>query len=144
VREEGDETVAKKTAKRSATKKTGSSGPKAGPRTTAKAAKKTTAKTKTAPPAKRAAAASRPMPGPAAATLGEHAERLRDEILRSKLTHPDPWRYAAKARPWGERAQVLVELITVRGETAAARSSLEALVAELERDRDFQDARRLF
>jgi hypothetical protein len=82
-----------------------------------------------------------PAAGP---TLGEQAERLRDEIQRSKLTHPDPWRYTAKARGWGERAQVLVELIAARGDTASARGSLEALAAELQGDRDFQEARRLF
>jgi len=37
-----------------------------------------------------------------------------------------------------------VELIAVRGETSSALSSLEALVAELDKDRDFQEARRLF
>jgi hypothetical protein len=143
-REEDDQTVAKKTGNRSATKKTGSSRPKAGVRPSGKAAKKPAAKAKATASGSRAAATARPASRPAGPTLGEHAERLRDEIHRSKLTHPDPWRYAAKARPWGERAQVLVELITVRGETAAARSSLEALVAELEADRDFQEARRLF
>ena len=76
--------------------------------------------------------------------MDERARQLHADIARSKLTHPDPWRYAAKARGWGERAQVIVELITVRGETASALSSLEALVAELDKDRDFQEARRLF
>ena len=88
------------------------------------------AATAAAPP-KRAAATARPASAAAGPSLGEHAERLRDEIQRSKLSHPDPWRYAAKARGWGERAQVLVELIAVRGDTASARGSLEALAAEL-------------
>jgi hypothetical protein len=136
--------VAKKTGKRSATKKAAKRPSKAATRPAAKAAKKTTAKAKAPAPGKRAVATARPAPPPAGPTLGEHAEHLRDEIQRSKLTHPDPWRYAAKARGWGERAQVLVELIAVRGDTPSARSSLQALDAELERDRDFQEARRLF
>jgi len=136
--------VAKKTGKRSATKKTASRPSKVAPRPAAKAAKKTTAKAKTPAPGKRAAATAQTAPAPAGPTLGERAERLRDEIQRSKLTHPDPWRYAAKARGWGERAQVLVELIAVRGDAPAGRSSLEALAAELQGDRDFQEARRLF
>jgi hypothetical protein len=151
--------VAKKTVKRSATKKAAPS--KAAPRPAAKAAKTAKAATKPAAkapaaappkraaapasaPPKRAAATARPAFAAAGPSLGEHAERLRDEIQQSKLSHPDPWRYAAKARGWGERAQVLVELITVRGDTAAARGSLEALAAELQGDRDFQEARRLF
>ncbi len=142
--------MAKKTGKRSVTKKAASRPSKAAPRptakaaTTAKAAMKPAAKAPAAAAPKRAAAAARPAPPVAEPTLGERAERLRDEIQRSKLTHPDPWRYTAKARGWGERAQVLVELIAVRGDTASARGSLEALAAELERDRDFQEARRLF
>ena len=143
--------MAKKTVKRSATKKAAPSKP--APRPAAKAAKTAKAATKpaakapaAAPPkrAPRAAATARPAFAAAGPSLGEHAERLRDEIMQSKLSHPDPWRYAAKARGWGERAQVLVELITVRGDTAAARGSLEALAAELQGDRDFQEARRLF
>ena len=140
-REEDDETVAKKTGKRSAMKKAASKS-KAAPRPAAKTAKKTTAKAPA--PGKRGVATARPAAPPAGPTLGDRAERLRDEILRSKLTHPDPWRYAAKARGWGERAQVLVELIAVRGNAPSARSSLEALAAELQGDRDFQEARRLF
>ena len=148
--------MAKKTGKRSATKKAASKPSKAAPRPAAKAAKTAKAATKPAAkapppprrrhaaPPKRAAAAARPAPAAAGPSLGEHAERLRDEIQQSKLSHPDPWRYAAKARGWGERAQVLVELIAVRGDTASARGSLEALAAELEGDRDFQEARRLF
>ena len=142
--------MAKKTGKRSATKKAASRPSKAAPRTAAKAAKtakaatKPAAKAPAAAPPKRATATARPASPAAGPTLGEHAERLRDEIQRSKLTHPDPWRYTAKARGWGERAQVLVELIAVHGETASARGSFETLAAELERDRDFQEARRLF
>jgi hypothetical protein len=123
--------VAKKTGKRSATKKVASRPSKVASRPAAK-------------PLKAAKAATKPAAPAARLTLGERAEGLRDEIQRSKLTHPDPWRYAPKARGWGERAQVLVELIVARGDTASARGSLEALAAELRGDRDFQEARRLF
>jgi hypothetical protein len=74
----------------------------------------------------------------------ELAERLRDEIQRSKHTHSDPWRYGAKARPWSERAEVLVAQIVVVGDTPATRRTLEALDREVRGDRDFQEARRLF
>jgi hypothetical protein len=149
--------VAKKTGKPSATKKAAKPS-KAAPRPAAKPAKaqkspaKPAAKAPTKPTAKvtapaapkRAPATARSAAPAAGPSLGEHAERLRDEIQQSKLSHPDPWRYSAKARGWGERAQVLVELIAVRGDTASARGSYEALAAELEGDRDFQEARRLF
>jgi hypothetical protein len=125
--------VAKKAAKRAAVKKAAK---------TPKAAKKAPAKAKATAPAKRPAAP--PRPAPAGADLGELAERLRDEILRSKLTHPDPWGYAAKARGWSDRAHGLVQLIVVQGDTASVRAAVEALDAELQRDRDFQQARRLF
>jgi hypothetical protein len=130
--------VAKKGQKRSATKKAASKSPKATRRPAGKAARKATA------PSKPASATARPAPPSAGSSLGEHAERLRDEILRSKLTHPNPWRYAPKARAWGERVQVLVEQIAARGDTPAARRSLEVLDVELRGDRDFQEARRLF
>jgi hypothetical protein len=137
-REEDDETVAKKGPKRSATKKVAGKSPKAARPPAGKAAGKATA------PPKRAPATPRPVPPPAGPTLEEHAERLRDEILRSKLTHPDPWRYAPKAREWGERGQALVERIAAEGDTPATRRALETLDAELRGDRDFQEARRLF
>ncbi len=79
---------------------------------------------------------------PSGPLLGQ-VERLREAILRSKLSHPDPWRYTAKARRWGERAQQLVEAIAA-AETPALRRALETLAAEVEGDRDFQEARRLF
>jgi hypothetical protein len=132
--------VAKKTGKHSATKKAVSKPSKTTARPAAKAAKKPAAKPAAAPAAKRAGA-NTAHPG---LPMDERARQLHADIARSKLTHPDPWRYAAKARGWGERAQVIVELITIRGETASALSSLEALVAELDKDRDFQEARRLF
>ena len=132
--------MAKKTGKHSATKKAVSKPSKTTARPAAKAAKKPAAKPAAAPAAKRAGA-NAAHPG---LPMDERARQLHADIARSKLTHPDPWRYAAKARGWGERAQVIVELITIRGETASALSSLEALVAELDKDRDFQEARRLF
>ena len=133
--------MAKKTGKRSPTKKAANKPSKTAARPAAKAGKK--------PASKPAAAAAVPKRAPAAPphaglSLGERARQLHKEITQSKLTHPDPWRYADKAREWGERAQVIVEVIAVRGDTASARSSLEALLAEVDRDRDFQEARRLF
>jgi hypothetical protein len=130
--------VAKKGQKRSMTKRVASKSPKPARRTTGKVAGTATAASKRAP------ATARPAPPSAGPSPGEHAERLRDDIQRSKLTHPDPWRYAPKARAWGERAQVLVEQIAAKGDTPDARRSLEALDAELQKDRDFQEARRLF
>jgi len=137
-REEDDKTVAKKGQKRSTTKKAAGKSPKAVRRPAGQVARKATA------PSKRGAATARPTPPSAGPTLGDHAEHLRGEILRSKLTHPDPWRYAPKARAWGERIQVLVEQIAAKGDTPVARRSLEALDVELRRDRDFLEARRLF
>jgi hypothetical protein len=125
--------VAKKGPKRSATKK----------------ASTKTGTTARRPPSKAATKAggavpARPAPVAHGPALVERAERLRDEILRSKLTHPNPWTYAPKARGWGERAQVLVELIVVQGPSPTTLRTLEGLHAEVERDRDFQEARRLF
>src|SRR5262245_12410995 len=134
---EDDGTVAKKARKRSATKKAGNRPRKATRQPAGKAATKAAK-----------AGARRVVPRPASAppgpTLHEHARRIRDEIARSKHTHPDPFAYAPKAREWGERVEILVEQITIRGDTAAVRRSLEALDAELQRDPDFRDARRLF
>jgi hypothetical protein len=132
--------VAKKRPQQSATRKGSSKPPKAAQRPAGKSARKSTAKVKATAPPKRGVATARPA-GP---TLGEQAEHLRDEIQRSKLTHPDPWTYTVKARAWGERAQALVEQIDVNGDTPATRRTLDALVKELQGDRDFQEARRLF
>jgi hypothetical protein len=109
----------------------------------------------TVPPARRHPAASTavPSPGPEVArrallpaepSLLERAERLRDDLLRSKLTHPDPWSYTAKARVWGEQAQALVEEIAVAGQTPAFHAAITKLEAEVEGDADFQKARQLF
>jgi hypothetical protein len=87
---------------------------------------------------------ARPGPQPAGPSLLEQAERLRDEIQRSKLTHPDPWTYGVKARAWGVRAQALVDQLAVRGDDTTTRRALVALEAEVQGNRDFQEARRLF
>lgn len=134
--------MAKKRQTRPAAKKASSRSPKAG-KAAGKPRAKTTAtarpKARTTAP-ERAASSARPA-GPG---LLELAERLRDEIQRSKHTHPDPWVYGGKARPWGERAQALVDQIALSGDTAATRRALEALDGEVRRDRHFQEARRLF
>jgi hypothetical protein len=140
----GDTTVAKKGKQRSVTKKAASKPSKGARRPAGQTASKVTTKTKAPASSRRAVAASRPAAATADTSLAEHAERLRDQILRSKLTHPDPWSYAAKARAWGDRAETLVVQITAAGDTPAVRRTLEALVAELEGDRDFREARRLF
>lgn len=138
--------MGKKVQKRSATKKTPSKPPKAAPKPAGKAPARTAGKAapKAAPPAKRAVAESRPASPPTRHSLTDQVERLREQIQRSKLTHPDPWTYGAKARGWGDRVQVLVEQITVQGESPAAQRTIEALDAEIQGDRDFQEARRLF
>ena len=130
--------MAKKTQKRSAPKKASTKAAKAARRPSGKAA------TKASAGSKRTTASAQPTPPSAGLSIGERAERLRDDILRSKLTHPDPWSYASKARGWGDRAQVLVEMIVVQGQTSGLLRTLETLHAEVEGDRDFQVARRLF
>jgi len=102
--------------------------------------------TKAARPAAKAAAptpARRAAPATASTAL-ERAESLRDAIQRSKLTASDPWAYTAKARGWEQRAQNLVTSIVRQGDTAAARQALDKLGAEVDGDRDFQQARRMF
>jgi hypothetical protein len=137
--------VAKKGQKRSMTKKAAAKPAKAAGRPAARAAAGSTAKSKAPAAPKRSPASSPPLaPAPAGPTLGEQAERLRDEIQRSKLTHPDPWRYAPKARAWGERAQALVEQLAAGRQASGAQRDLEALARELQADRDFQEARRIF
>ncbi len=135
--------MAKKRQTRPAAKKASSRSPKArkaASKPRAKATATARPKARTTAPAPRAVSPARPAdPG-----LLELAERLRDEIQRSKHTHPDPWAYGAKARPWGERAQALVDQIAFSGDTAATRRALEALDGEVRRDRNFQEARHLF
>jgi hypothetical protein len=81
---------------------------------------------------------------PAEPSLLERAERLRDDLLRSKLTHPDPWGYTGKARAWAERAQTLVEDIAIAGQTPELHAMVAKLATEVEEDADFQKARQLF
>jgi hypothetical protein len=76
--------------------------------------------------------------------LLKDAERLRDAILKSKLTHPDPWSYTAKARAWCQHAQQIVEEIATVGDVDEQRRAFERLAAEVERDPDFEEARRRF
>jgi hypothetical protein len=73
--------------------------------------------------------------------MTDRAERLRDDVRRSKMTHPDPWGYAAKAGAWTQRADRLVADAQAGRDI---RGGLDALAAELEADRDFREARRLF
>jgi len=129
--EEGTTTVATKRSKRSGTKSIAKGSSKA-----ARPA---------ATPAKPAAKAARPTaPRREAAgrvpSFAERALSLRDAIQHSKLTAADPWGYTVKARKWEARAERLV----AGAETAEAREALATLAAELEGDRDFQEARRLF
>jgi hypothetical protein len=81
---------------------------------------------------------------PAEPSLLERAERLRDDLLRSKLTHPDPWSYTAKARAWAERAQTLVQDIAIASQTPELHAMVAKLAAEVENDPDYQKARQLF
>lgn len=92
-------------------------------------------------PERPSAPASRPVPAPP--TLLEEAERFRDEIQRTKLCHPDPWAYTPKARGWAQQAQALVDRIATGDQGGGARDALARLRAEVEGDRDFQEARRL-
>jgi hypothetical protein len=81
---------------------------------------------------------------PAEPSLLERAERLRDDLLRSKLTHPDPWSYTAKARAWAEHAQTLVQDIAIASQTPELHAMVAKLAAEVENDPDYQKARQLF
>ena len=111
----------------------------------AKAPATTTLKT-AAKPTLPARAQAAPAPAsaprePVVVTLVARAERLYDDIQRSKITHPDPWTYTTKARGWVKRAeQLVVEASAGRD----VRRDLDGLAAEVERDRDFQEAHRLF
>ena len=77
-------------------------------------------------------------------SLTERALALRDTIQHSKLTAANPWAYTAKARAWEARAERLLDRLGAGAETAETRKAVEALAVEVEGDRDFQDARRLF
>jgi hypothetical protein len=117
------------------------------PAAKAKAAPKPAPKAAPKPAPRPAPKASRPAASPARASepsVLERCEALRDAIQKSKLTAPDPWAYTAKARGWGQRAQELVDRIAREGATASAQQGFERLAGEVEGDRDFQEARRLF
>jgi hypothetical protein len=139
-----------KTAKQGSVKKAASAGQK---KTVGKSIKAAPTKpaappaavaTKTKAPARPAAPARAAAPRAAAASMPSaigRAERLREDIQRSKMTHPDPWGYAAKARGWSDRAERLVADAQTGRDVRAA---LDALTAELDADREFREARRLF
>jgi hypothetical protein len=129
---EGETTVGTKRGKRSATRTSKQRGPATSPKQAAGAGAR---RKPEAAPARREAATP---------SLLEQAVALRDAIQRSKLTATDPWGYTAKARGWLTRAEQLVVRIGDDVETAAARKGVEALRAEVEGDRDFREARRLF
>jgi hypothetical protein len=78
---------------------------------------------------------------PAEPSLLERAERLREDLLRSKLTHPDPWSYTAKARTWAEHAQALVQDIASASETPELHAMVAKLAADVEADPDYQKVR---
>ncbi len=75
-------------------------------------------------------------------SLLEQAKALRDSVQESKLTARDPWGYTAKARAWQERVEQLLDRITANVDAAATRKGVEALRAEIEGDRDYQEAQR--
>ena len=75
-------------------------------------------------------------------SLLEQAKALRDSVQESKLTARDPWGYTAKARTWQERVEQLLDRITANVDAAATRKSVEALRAEIEGDRDYQESQR--
>jgi hypothetical protein len=77
-------------------------------------------------------------------SLTERALALRNAIQHSKLTAADPWGYTAKARAWQVRVERLLDRLGTGVETAETRKAVEALAVEVEGDRDFQEARRLF
>lgn len=132
-----------RTVKQSSAKKTAPAGKKRPAAKSVKAAPaKAPAKLKAKAPS-RAAAPARSSAPPAASAPSAvlRAERLRDDVQRSKMTHPDPWGYTGKARGWSERAERLVADAQAGRDVRAA---LDTLTGELDADRDFQEARRLF
>lgn len=137
-------TVAKKRAQRSGTKKaTNKQSARPKPAAKAPVAKAPVAKPAARPPqpAPRSAAPARQA---APTPLLEQARSLREAIERSKLTAPDPWGYTTKARGWIQRADQVLSRIESSADAAGTRKTLETLRGEIEGDRDFQAARRLF
>lgn len=135
--------MAKKRAQRSGTKKKATGKRDARPKPAARASK-TRPAARPAKPAKPAPRATAPAPAAASPTAREQVRSLREAIERSKLTSPDPWGYTAKARGWLQRTDQVFARIEAGADTAGARKTVEALRAEVEGDRDFQAARRLF
>jgi hypothetical protein len=78
------------------------------------------------------------------ALLLQQAQDLLEVIQRSKKTAGDPWAYTPKARDWGRRAQKLVDQLTRGEDSEVTRAALDKLLEEVEGDRDFKEARRLF
>jgi hypothetical protein len=133
-------TVANKRAQRSGTTKKATRKQQARP----KPAAATTKARPASGPAKPAARPSAPARQDTPLPLLEQARSLREAIQRSKLTAPDPWAYTPKARGWIQRADEVLARIESGADAAGTRKALEALQAEVEGDRDFQEARRLF
>jgi hypothetical protein len=136
-------TVAKKRAQRSEAKKATKK-----PSTKPKPAAKAPAAKPAPKPAARAAAPARPAPAARVTApspgLLEQARSLRDTIERSKQTAADPWGYTTKARGWVQRADQVLGRIAASADAAGTSKALETLRAEVEADRDFREARRLF
>jgi hypothetical protein len=80
--------------------------------------------------------------GAVSAALLAQARALRDAIEQSKLTASDPWGYTTKARAWSRRAQALMDEAARGGDGGVVGRQLETLKSEVERDSDFQEARR--
>ena len=129
-------------------KRSGSKATKTKPGKTSAAPK---ASAKPAPAAKRAPERRGTVPVPVVApvrrevtppSLLEQAKALRDSVQQSKLAARDPWSYTAKARAWQERVEQILDRITANVDAAATRKSVETLRAEIEGDRDYQEAQR--
>ena len=145
AREEVKTTVAQQ-HKRSGAKAGRAKSKKAAARPSAPAKARSRAATPAAP-ARGSAATARPAAAgarPSGPSALERAQALRDAVQRSKLTASDPWGYAAKARGWAKRALQIVDQLEHGRGSAATQQALDTLAAEVERDRDFQEARRLF
>jgi hypothetical protein len=129
--------VATKRSKRSGTKSTAKRSSKAARPAARPKPAKPAANAAAKPASRPAAPARREAAGP---SLEERTLALRDAIEHSKLTAVDPWGYTPKARKWVARAERLL----AGTEPAEAHKALAALAAEVEGDREFQEARRRF
>jgi hypothetical protein len=133
-------TTGRMTGKKKATTATGKAKSRPAPAPVGRAAKSARPVRPKAAAPQRARPAASP-PEPVAVPLVDRATRLFDDIQRSKVTHPAPWGYTTKARGWSERAERLVA-DAVAGRDV--RHALDGLAHEVQGDRDFQEARRLF